>query len=85
MRSANTQQLASESEGALKSVLGKFGSEKSNFVADCEALKSALDLLMEEFDFPLQMEHEMLTRMSERWQRKMEELQRRVSPALVAA
>lgn len=85
MRSSNTQQLAAESEGALKAVLAKFGGEKCTFVADCDALKSALDLLMEEFDFPLQMEHEVLTRMAERWQRKMEELQRRVSPAMAGA
>jgi CRP-like cAMP-binding protein len=85
MRSSSTQQLAAESEGALKAVLAKFGSEKCSFVPDCEALKSALDLLMEEFDFPLQIEHEVLTRMAERWQRKMEELQRRVTPALAAS
>jgi len=85
MRASSTQQLAAESEGALKSVLQKFGSEKCTFVEDCEALKKQLDLLIDEFDFPLQMEHEFLTRMAERWQRKMDELQRRVSPALAAA
>lgn len=85
LRSANTQQLAAESEGALKSVLAKFGGEKCSFMEDCEALKGQLDLLMEEFDFPLQLEHETLTRLAERWSLKVEELRRRVAPAMARA
>ena len=81
LRIRNCEQLAAESDDALKGVQSKFAGKKASFGRDIDALKAQLDLLIDEFDFPLHMEHEQLTRLSEHWSLKIGELDDRLAAA----
>lgn len=83
MRTRSFQQLVADSEGALQAVMSRFGGEKASFLADIEQLQGQLDGLIEEYDFPLHMEHEQLSRMADRWQAKLDELSERLKTAPV--
>ncbi len=81
IRAQNMQQLMADSDGALRAVAAKFMNENATFAADVQALTGVLSGLIDEFDYPLQMEHEQLTRLGERWARKCEELNSRLNRA----
>lgn len=81
LRVRSFEQLAAESEDALRAVALRFAGPGTTFLADVNALRRALDALMEDQNMPLQQEVEWLQRMEERWQEKMDELNERIGAA----
>lgn len=81
LRVRSFEQLAAESEDALRAVAAKFAGAGATFVADVNALRRALEALIVEQNMPLQQEVESLQRMEERWQEKIDELNERIGAA----
>lgn len=81
LRVRNFEQLAAETDDALRAVAMKFTGPGSSFMADVNMLRRALESLIAEQDLPLQQEVEALHRMEERWQQKVDELNERIGAA----
>lgn len=81
LRVKSFEQLASESDDALRAVAARFTGDNSSFEDDVESLRAALEAVAEEQDLPLEGEVELLTGMIERWNTRREELNEKLSAA----
>ncbi|MBE7492076.1 MAG: cyclic nucleotide-binding domain-containing protein [Planctomycetes bacterium] len=81
LRVRSFEQLAAESEDALRAVVARFAGPGTTFLADVGALRRALEALVAEQNLPLQQQIEQLQRMEERWQEKLDELHERIGAA----
>ncbi len=81
LRVRNFEQLAAETDDALRAVANRFTGPGSSFMADVNMLRRALESLIAEQELPLQQEVEALHRMEERWQQKVDELNERIGAA----
>jgi len=81
LRVRSFEQLAAESDDALRAVETKFAGPGITFMADVNALRRALEALITDQNMPLQQEVEALQRMEERWQEKIDELSERIGAA----
>lgn len=81
LRVRSFEQLAAESEDALRAVAQRFAGPGTTFMADVNALRRALESLIADNEMPLQQEVEALQRMEERWQEKLDELNERIGAA----
>lgn len=75
------EQLASESDDALRAVNARFTGSDATFIEDVGSLSDSLDLLIEEHDLPLLGEIEALKSMQERWTARHEELTEKLAAA----
>jgi CRP-like cAMP-binding protein len=81
LRVKSFEQLASESEDALRAVGARFTSEEATFLADVDRLREQLEMLAEEHDLPLQAEVEALRGMREKWLSRRDELNEKLAAA----
>lgn len=81
LRVKSFEQLASESDDALRAVAARFTGDTSSFVQDVESLREALDAAADEQGLQLDAEIEALTSMIERWDARRDELGERLSAA----
>jgi len=74
LRVKSFEQLAGESEDALRAVAARFAGDESTFLDDVENLREQLEMLAGENDLPLEAEIEALNEMHERWRARSDEL-----------
>ncbi|MCB9932713.1 MAG: cyclic nucleotide-binding domain-containing protein [Planctomycetes bacterium] len=74
LRVKSFEQLAGESEDALRAVAARYVGEDATFLEDVEKLREQLEMLAGEHDLPLEGEVEALNAMGERWLARREEL-----------
>ena len=74
LRVKSFEQLASESDDALRAVGARFTGEEATFVEDIDRLREQLEMLAEEHELPLEGEIEALNGMAERWLARQDEL-----------
>lgn len=81
LRVKSFEQLASESEDALRAVGARFTGEEATFLSDVDRLREQLEMLAEEHDLPLQAEIEALRGMREKWLSRRDELNEKLAAA----
>ncbi|MBZ0135048.1 MAG: cyclic nucleotide-binding domain-containing protein [Planctomycetes bacterium] len=81
LRVKSFEQLASESDDALRAVAARFTGEGARYTEDAQSLREALEIVAEEHGLPLQGEIEALGAMIERWNARRDELNGKLSAA----
>lgn len=79
LRVKSFEQLAAESDDALRAVAARFDGDKHSFESDCATLRENLEMLLKDNDLPLHQEVEALARLEERWSERMNELKDKLS------
>ena len=79
LRVKSFEQLASESDDALRAVAARFTGDGSSYADDVKSLREALESVSEDQDLPLQGEIEALNGMIERWNTRRDELNEKLS------
>jgi CRP-like cAMP-binding protein len=74
LRVKSFEQLASESDDALRAVGARFTGDEASFAEDAENLRQQLEMLADEQELQLQGEIEMLSSMRQRWITRRDEL-----------
>ncbi|MCA8915422.1 MAG: cyclic nucleotide-binding domain-containing protein [Planctomycetes bacterium] len=74
LRVKSFEQLASESDDALRAVALRFAGDEATFVEDIDKLRESLEMLAEEHELSLEAEIEALNGMAERWLSRQDEL-----------
>jgi CRP-like cAMP-binding protein len=74
LRVKSFEQLAGESEDALRAVMQRFAGPSATFEADVGGLRDAFEVLVSEHDLPLKAEAEALGNLVARWQERQVEL-----------
>jgi CRP-like cAMP-binding protein len=78
LRVKSFEQLASESDDALRVVAARFDSDRGSFEQDVGELRRRLTLHLKDTDLPLQEEIDTLSRLSERWSERMGDLKEKL-------
>jgi hypothetical protein len=78
LRVKSFEQLASESDDALRVVAARFDSDRGSFEQDVGELRRRLTLHLKDTDLPLQEEIDALSRLSERWSERMGDLKEKL-------
>lgn len=81
LRVKSFEQLASESDDALRAVGARFTGDEASFVDNAEGLARQLEMLSDEQDLPLQGEIETLNAMGESWEARRDELNEKLATA----
>ena len=79
LRVKSFEQLASESDDALRAVSARFTGNDASFLDDVNGLREQLELLAGEHDLPLEGEIEALNSMEERWGGRRDELNEKLA------
>ncbi|MCB9894185.1 MAG: cyclic nucleotide-binding domain-containing protein [Planctomycetes bacterium] len=74
LRVKSFEQLASESDDALRAVAARFTGDEATFIEDVDKLRESLEMLAEEHELSLEAEIEALNGMAERWLARQDEL-----------
>ncbi|MCC7508785.1 MAG: cyclic nucleotide-binding domain-containing protein [Planctomycetes bacterium] len=81
LRVKSFEQLAAESDDALRAVAARFEGGETSFEEDCTSLRENLEMLLNDNDLALHQEVEALARLEERWTERMGELKDKLSAA----
>lgn len=81
LRVKSFEQLAGESEDALRAVAARFTGEEATYLADVDRLREQLESLAKEHDLTLEPEIEALRGMREKWLSRRDELNEKLAAA----
>lgn len=79
LRVKSFEQLASESDDALRAVSARFIGSDATYLEDVSGLREQFELLAAEHDLPLEGEIEALNTMFERWESRRDELNEKLA------
>ncbi len=78
LRVKSFEQLAAESDDALRAVAARFDGSGGSFEQDVSELRRRLTMLLDESDLELQPEVDTLSRLAERWSERMSDLREKI-------